>query len=239
MRYLPLRVSRALGALAVLVSTSANAAFMTFNDNTAFNVAISGAAAIGTDGFDGLTGNAPLGNTLNRTAGALKYQAFDPVGLDGLKAGLDADGFMTNQDRTSAITLRTFDTGVNAFGANFFGSDLQGVPILCPPTCDLESVHVYVEESDGDWFDIILTKANRATFFGYVGDSELARVQFWTCESVTACTLLSPWPSIDNLTLAKDAAVPNPVPEPMPLLLAGPALMGVLVTRRRRRSQAE
>jgi hypothetical protein len=223
------------GALAVAQPTSAFAAFTTFSDSTAFNSAISTSAASGTDTFDELTNNIGLGHTLDRSAGmpilGLSYQAFDPVGANGLKAGFDADGFLTNQFRTSTITLRSFGSGINAFGANFFGSELtSGFPILG------ERIHVFVEESDGDLFDFILTNTSRSTFLGFIGDSPLTQVQFWTCEFNTAEECASTnWPSIDNLTLARDAIVP--VPEPMSLPLVGLALMGVAAASCRRRKQ--
>ena len=130
-----------VGALAALLSTGSFAAFMTFSNSAAFNAAVFTAAASGTDTFSDLTNNQPLTNTINRSAGSLNYQAFDPVGANGLKAGTDPDGFLTNQDRTSFITLRTFAPGVNAFGANFFGSELSsGFPILGETIKDRKSV---------------------------------------------------------------------------------------------------
>lgn len=209
------------GVFASLVATSATAAPLTFSSSADFLAAITGATAQGTDLFSALTDGSELGvGPLSRSAGALAYQIADPS--FGFFAGFSSDGFLSNQDRRSTMTAAAFGATVNAFGANFFGSNSSGAPVAG------QSIAVHVLESDGDVFDITLTATDRASYFGYIGDSALSSV------SVRSLNVALLWPSIDNLTLASVDAAPAAVPEPSALALVGLALAGLALSRRRR-----
>lgn len=155
------------GVFASLVAAAAAAAPLTFSSSAGFAAAIAGASAQGTDGFDALTKGAALGtDPLSRSAGALGYQIVDPTAL---YASTSADGFLSTNERLGIMTAAGFGANVNAFGANFFGSDLQDRPTAG------ESIAVHVLESDGDVFDITLTHTDRTSYFGSIGDSATRR----------------------------------------------------------------
>jgi hypothetical protein len=208
------------GILASLAATASTAAPLTFSSSTGFAAAIAGAPAQGTDGFVELTDGAPRGaGPLNRSAGTLGYQISDPFGF---YAGLSADGFLTNERGNGRMTVEGLGANVNAFGANFFGSGGDGAPT---PGA---KIVLYVLESDNDWFAFTLDNTDRASYFGYIGDSALTSVSM---EILSGSDFFV---SIDNLTLASMGAAPTVVPEPSALALVGLALAGLALSRRRR-----
>jgi len=176
-----------------------------------FNAAIA-PFANGTDAFTAFTTGAAVTSPLARTAGAFAYTASDPLGLF---AGLGANGFLTNNNRTSTVTLNGFAPSINAFGANFFGSNASGQ--FAPS----ESIVVNILESNGTLFSTTLTGTTRASFIGYRADSSIASVTFRSLNTISL------WPSVDNVTVGA-------IPEPMTLALVSLALLGAAASSRRK-----
>ena len=212
MKFTPIFAFVAVVVPAALTGIQAVAAPVVYTSQAAFNAAVA-PFPMGTDTFSAYTTGASLPNSVTRTNGSFTYTASDPLGLF---QGATADGFLTNDNRGSFITLNGFTPGINAIGANFFGSTVAGLFGAG------ESITVSFLESNSASFSTTLTNTTRLTFLGYRGDSNISSVTF---RSAFAANL---WPSIDNLTVAAVT-----VPEPMTLSLVGLALLAAGVTRRK------
>jgi hypothetical protein len=211
-----LKLNRILAVAAValpaaLTSFHAAAVPVVYTSQATFNAVIAPFPKA-TDTYSTYTTGASLPSSVTRTNGTFSYTASDPLGLF---QGATADGFLSNNDRTSTVTLNAFTAGTNAFGANFFGSTIAGLFGAG------ESIIVSILETNGASFTTTLTNTTRLTFLGYRADSNIASVTF---RSANVALL---WPSIDNLTVAA-------IPEPMTLSLVGLALLGAAGASRRK-----
>jgi hypothetical protein len=162
----------------------------------------------GTDTFDDLT-IAPYGDTVHRAAGAYNYQAYSATGIWG--AGGPTDFWLSNNLRYNPIVFSNFSGGVNAFGGNFFASDVAGQ--FVDGTVVLTAV-------DGGTLTYDLAGATSSSFLGFVATSALTSVTLGTDGGAY-------WPTANNVVLA--------VPEPSTygMMLAGITLLGVAARRRR------
>ncbi|MBY0233842.1 MAG: PEP-CTERM sorting domain-containing protein [Burkholderiaceae bacterium] len=156
-----------------------------------------------TENFDGL-GNGPAGAQSFGT-GPFAFSAF--ASQDLYLAG----GFLGASQINDALTVN-FGAGVNAFGANFFATDIND---------DFQSVLLTLTLGDGSTFSF--TPASLAD--GYRG--------FTSDVDITSFTISGPgnslYASLDNLTVG------NGVPEPASLALVGLAGAALFATRRRAR----
>jgi hypothetical protein len=184
---LTLKLNRFLAIAAVvlpaaLTSFQAAAVPVVYTSQAAFTAAIA-PFPNGTDTYGQYTTGASLPNSVTRSNGTFSYTASDPLGL---YEGATANGFLTNNDRTSTVTLNAFTAGTNAFGANFFGSNFAGLFGAG------ESIIVSIFETNGASFTTTLTNTTRGSFIGYRADSGIASVIF------RSALVASLWPSIDN-----------------------------------------
>ena len=157
-----------------------------------------------TENFDGLDISPP-------TAFASGGFSFDISAPTGLYASGDFIG--TNQI-DEALTITFTGAGVTAFGANFFSTNISDA---------FQAVSVTLTLSDGT----VETFTPSSLFDSYRG--------FTSDIAFTSLVISAPGQSLyaglDNLTVG---TVPNTVPEPTSLALAGLALAGLLVGRRQR-----
>lgn len=211
-----------IAAAVLLAATAPFAAWAapvaTFTNSALFSSAITNA---GTDTFSTFTNGSQRGGPLTRTAGSYSYTVTETD--NQLFAGLDSNGFLTNFDVNSSITFNGFSSGIKAIGANFFGNLVNGA--YAPGLI----MSVTVLEQDGDSFTANLLSTTRDSFFGYIGDSDIASMTVWGTPSALQ-TQPFLWPSVDNLTLG---APGNAVSEPGTALLLGLGLLGLGVSRRR------
>jgi hypothetical protein len=162
------------------------------------------AAGAYTETFSGGT-NPPVG-AVNFSGGAFSYSAFAPSDIDM------AGGFLGTSQIDEALTI-TFTSGnVNAFGANFFVTDIND---------DFQSVLIELTLSDGT-VESFTPTSMADSYRGFTSDL-----------AIMSLTISAPGQSLyaglDNLTVG------HTVPEPTSLLLAGLGLAGILAGRRRTR----
>jgi hypothetical protein len=191
-------------ALAALLfgAASAQADITVYTSQSAFNAAVT---APGVDNYDDLTVQL-YSPTLIRTAGAYQYTVSSTNGLYG--AGGPTDFWLSNNTRSDPMTFSGFSAGINAFGGNFFGSDVSG--LFSPGST------MVLTASDGTTATYTLNNATVGSFVGFVSTTALA--------SVTLTSGGEYWPTANNLTLAM--AAPIPEPETYAMLLVGLGLLG-------------
>jgi hypothetical protein len=196
----------ALAAL-LLGAASAQADITVYTSQAAFNAAVS---APGVDTYDDLSVQlyAP---SLLRNAGAYQYTVASTNGLYG--AGGPSDFWLSNNTRSDPMTFSGFSSGVNAFGGNFFGSDVSG--LFSPGST------MILTASDGTTATYTLENATVGSFVGFVSTVALTSVSLTSAGEY--------WPTANNVTLAM--AAPIPEPETYAMLLVG---MGLLGAARRR-----
>jgi hypothetical protein len=204
---LPLYLLKPLCLAVMLCATAAAQAGITvYTSRSDF---LSAVTAPGVDTFDDLT-VAAYGDTVYRTAAAYNYQAYSATGIWG--AGGPTDFWLSNNTRYNPIVFSNFSGGVNAFGGNFFASDVAG-QFVPDGTVVLTAV-------DGATLTYDLAGATASSFLGFVSTSPLSSVTLGTDGGTY-------WPTANNVVLA--------VPEPATygMLLAGLGLFGLIARRRR------
>jgi hypothetical protein len=200
--------SLALAAM-LLSAAAANAGITVYTSQSAF---MSATTAPGVDTYNDLSVqfyNSPMA----RTAGAYSYTVSAENGLYG--AGVAGDAWLSTNSRGSAMVFSNFSSGANAFGGNFFGSDISG--LFVPGTS------VVLTAQDGTSLTYQIDNTTTSSFLGFVSSSTLT--------SVSLSSVGTYWPTANNVTLAMAAAVPEP--ETYAMLLVGMSLLGVAARRRR------
>lgn len=193
--------------LAILLSAacSAQAEITIYTDQAAFLAAVS---APGVDSYNDLSYQA-YPDTLYREAGAYRYQAYSESGLFG--TGTPSDGWLSNNHTRAPIVFSNFSGGVNAFGGNFFASDIMGDY--------LPGGSVVLTAIDGSALTYTVIGATTDSFLGFISSTPLTSVVLNSAEEY--------WPTANNVVLA--------VPEPTSygMLLAGCGVLGLFARRRR------
>ena len=207
-------------ALAALVASTApaQAAITVYTSLAAFTAATS---APGVDTFTGFSSTSSTASPITRTAGAYTYTG--SVSTTSFFGGSNAGNpFLSTNTATDTMTFNGFIGGVQAAGANFFDSDING-------NYALGDITVSATDGSGTVTQTIIG-ATTSSFLGFVSTGALTSV---TVASVQPATPI--WPSLDNFVLAKRAAVVVPtVPESSTwlMMIAGFGLVGGAMRRR-------
>ena len=193
-------------AALLCAGASAQAAITVYTSQAGFLSAVS---APGYDSYDDLA-VVGYGDTLIRSAGGYRYDAYSAGGLYGA-GGAGGDYWLSNNVRSDPIVFRNFAGGVSAFGGNFFTSDIAGRYVFG---------NLVLTAADGTALTYKLNNTTTDSFLGFVSDSALVSVTLATDGGMY-------WPTANNVVLA--------VPEPATygMLLAGIGLVGVGARRRR------
>lgn len=205
-----------LAAAALLVIATASQAGLTvYTSQAAF------LAATTAPGVDTYTGLSIIGSTpspLIRTAGAYGYTAAVST-TSFFGAGTTANPWLSTNTATDSITFSTFTGGVQAIGGNFFGSDISGL-------FSAGDVTLVATDSLGATSSQTIVAATVSSFLGFVSTGSITSLVLSAVQPVSPL-----WPTADNLTLARVAAVPEA--QTYAMMLAGLGLMGFMARRRR------
>ena len=204
-------------ALATLLAAAgaAQAAVTVYTSQAAFLAAVT---APGVDTFTGfsITGSTP--SPITRSAGAYGYTATAST-TTFFGAGTVANPWLSTNTATDSITFNNFTGGVNAFGGNFFGSNISGLFAAGDVVLTATDASGTVSQT--------ITGATTSSFIGFVSNGPLLSATLAAVQPAGAFL----WPTADNLTLAAVAAVPEP--QTYAMLLSGLTLLGFLARRRR------
>jgi hypothetical protein len=205
--------------LAVLLCTATAAAQA---DVTVFTNRASFLAALNMSGVDTFNdlGVSQTGTPLFRSAGPYSYQASAGPVSDFYPAGGGGDTWLANTVASDTITFSNFSNGLRAFGGNFFGSDVNGA--------FLPGQTMVLTANDGSTTRTVnLYDTATSTFLGFIADNALTSVTLRP-DAIPGSVY---WVTANDVTMGLVNAVPEP--ETYAMLLAGLALVGCGVRRRR------
>lgn len=211
--------------LAALVCTAgaSQAALTVYTTQASFLAAVT---APGTDTFTGFNILNSTPSPITRSAGAYGYTAttnnLSTVGAFGFYGGgTSADPYLSTNNAADTMSFGTFTGGASAIGGNFFASNVGGLYTT-------GSVTVTAFDTSGSVFRTIApTGALTGSFLGFVSTTAVTSL---TVASVQPSATTFVWPTVDNLTLA--AVAPVPEPGTYALMLAGLGLVGFAARRR-------
>jgi hypothetical protein len=203
-------------ALAALLATAgaAQATITVYTTLASFTAATS---APGTDTYTGfsITGTTP--SPITRAAGAYGYTANASTSTF-FGAGTTANPWLSTNLALDSITFNTFTGGAQAIGGNFFGSDIAGAFLA-------GGVTLTATDSSGTVTQTI-TGATVGSFLGFVSNTGVTSMTLAAVQGATPV-----WPTVDNLVMAKVAAIPEP--QTYALMLAGLGVLGFMARRLR------
>ena len=209
-------------ALALGLSSNANAAITVFTDQASYLAAISAPA---TDTFQNfvITGTTPSPQT--RAVGAYGYTMAVVSGTTDLffGAGTVANPWLSTDAANATIGFSNFTGDVFGVGGNFFGSNITGAFAA-------GDVTLTATDADGTVSQTILN-AGMSSFLGFVSTS-----------GITGMTLASSqgngplWPTADNLTLGGQLGSAVPEPATWAMMIIGFGAVGSMVRNSRRRN---
>ncbi len=202
-------------AFAVLCAAAgaSQAALTVYTTQASFLAAVT---SPGVDTFAGFNIDGTTSSPITRSAGAYSYTATASTSTF-YGAGSTADTWLSTNLAEDSIQFSGFTTGVNAIGANFFGSNIAGA--FAAGDVTLTAV-----DSMGTTSIQVITGATTTSFLGFVSTGTISML------TLSAVQTVSPlWPTVNNLTLA----APVPEPETYALMLAGLGVIGFMARRRR------
>ncbi|MDQ2779474.1 MAG: PEP-CTERM sorting domain-containing protein [Pseudomonadota bacterium] len=202
-------------AAVVLAATSAHAALTVYTSAAAFAGAT---ASPGVDSFSDISLSGSTAGPLVRTAGAYGYTASTTTDLF-YGAGTSANPWLSTNTNQDTITFDSFGPSIGAIGGNFFTSDVGG-------SFTTGGITVTVTDSLGATSTQTIASSAVTSFLGFVSTGNIAMLEVTAVPDVP-----SPWPTVDNLTLA--LAAPVPEPSTYAMLLAGLASLGFIARRRK------
>lgn len=204
-----------LAAAALLaVAGASQAAITVYTSQSAFLAAVSN---VGVDTFNDLPlSSAP--SPIFRNAGSYSYTGTVST-TSFFQAGTTADVWLSTNTATDTITFNAFSGGASAIGGNFFGSDINGAFLSGDLTLVATDASGSVTQT--------LTSATTTGFLGFVSTGPLSSLTITSVQPVSGFL----WPTVNNLTLA--LAAPVPEPQTYAMLLAGLGFVGFMARRRR------
>ena len=214
-------------AAAILTSTAiicpAHAAITVYTTLAGFNAATIGR---GVDTFNNLS-VIRYPSPLKRTAGSLAYSAtvlrdVDSTDSQDFYGAGENDRWLSTNVAGDIVSFGGWSSSVSAIGGLFFGTNKNGSFTAHPG-----GVTVTATDAGGTVTRVVLNPTT-SSFLGFVSTGGLSQLTVRT--NLTATSV---WPTINNLTLARAAAV-TAVPEPASwaMMILGLGAVGVAMRRR-------
>jgi hypothetical protein len=204
-------------ALSVLLaaSSASHAALSYFTTQAGFVIDLN---AVGIDDFRNLSVYVETPSPMIRAAGPYSYSARAST-MTFFGAGVASNPSLSTNIAEDSITFSSFSPSFSAIGGNFFGSDINGRFLS-------GNVTLLATDSLGATSSQTIAGATAGSFAGFKSTGTIVSLV------VSAVQTASPlWPTVDNLTLGRVAAVPEPGTYAM--LLAGLGVVGLMARHRR------